>query len=121
MKVTKAEHSPALSWLMAHVSCLLPPAGGPGRGGCLFMVNCSHLPYILLVLVLKTGINSSPLERGLVGTGRIQSLIVICPRFDELSYFSRLTVVFLRALEVNSVYLKYSVVIKYFLLFAVLP
>lgn len=43
---------------------------------------------------------------------RIQSLIYIYPRFDELSYFSRLTVVFLRALEVNSVDLKYSVVIK---------
>ena len=66
------------------------------------MVDCSHLPYILLVLVLKTGTNSSPLERGLVGMWRIQLLIFICPRFDELSYFSRLTAVFLRALEVNS-------------------
>lgn len=70
---------------------------------------------------LENGTNSSPFERGLVGTWRIQLLIFICPRFDELSYFSRLTAVFLRALEVNSVYLKYSVVIKYFLLFAVLP
>ena len=79
------------------------PATGVGGGrGCLFMVDCSHLPYILLVLVLKTGTNSSPLERGLVGTWRIQLLIFICPRFDELSYFSRLTAVFLRALEVNS-------------------
>ena len=33
MKVRKAEHSPALSWLMAHGSCLLPPAVGAGAGG----------------------------------------------------------------------------------------
>lgn len=35
---------------------------------------------------LKTGINSSPLERGLVGTGRIQSLSSYV-QVDELSYF----------------------------------
>lgn len=81
----------------------------------LSMVNCTHLPYILLVLVLKTVINSA-LERG-------GGNLVICLHVSQfwIIVLFLSTVVFIRALVVNSVYLKYSVVIKYLLLFAVLP
>lgn len=98
VKVTKAEHSPALSWLMAHVSCACYPRLGGRGGGCLFMVNCSHLPYILLVLGFENRNKFfSSLERGLVGTGRIQSLLSYVPGLtscfisqDWLLYFSGL-------------------------------